>query len=454
MRKRIFIFTLILTFFSCNLSAAAIQADVPVYIDGNYLKTEISPIYSGNRLLVPLRAFSESVGAEVAWNNDTKNIAVKKGDTVISLTPGEPYAFVNSKKSVLDSPPEITNGVTMIPLRFIAEALSYNVYYNAEKPAAILSSGENPVMSVHFIDVGQGDSIFIILPNGKTMLVDGGNPENGEMLTDYIMSHSSGVIDYLVATHPHADHIGGLVQVIKDIGAEKYFMPKVSANTLIFEKLLTEIKNREGSITSARAGVIIEKNEAYTIEIIAPKSEQYKNLNDYSAVIMITYGSRRFLLTGDAEKVSEDEIIADKSADIKADLLKVGHHGSKTSTTAAFLNSVNPSVSVISVGKDNSYGLPSEPVTARLKLYGSEIYRTDISGTIKAYSDGDTLEIRTEDNQTENENTAIMVYVTKSGKKYHKPDCPTIKNSQTVTAISYNDAVQKYSPCSVCIPAA
>ena len=160
------------------------------------------------------------------------------------------------------------------------------------------------------------------------------------------------------------------------------------------------------------------------------------------------------MFTGDAEKVSENEIIADKKADIKADVLKVGHHGSKTSTSAAFLSRVNPSVSVISVGKGNSYELPSEAVTARLKLYGSEVFRTDILGTIKAYSDGDTLEIRTDALLPESESTPLIVYVTKSGKKYHIKDCPTIKSSKNVTAVSFEDAVKKYSPCSVCKPAA
>ena len=454
MRKRIFIFVLIILSLLSGISVTAESRDFSVYIDGDYLKTDVSPIISGGRLLIPLRALSEAVHAEISWNETDKSIELKKDGTDIYLAIGKAQASVNGKPTLLDAPPEIEDGNAMVPLRFIADALSYNIYYNEEKPSVLLSSGENPTMSVHFIDVGQGDSIFIILPDGKTMLIDGGNPENGKMLEEYIKANSNGALDYLVATHPHADHIGGLADVIKEIGADNFYMPKITANTLIFENMLTEIKNIGGSITAAKAGVVIDKNDKYSIEIIAPKSDTYKSLNDYSAVIMLTYGNRRFLFTGDAEKVSENEIIADKKADIKADVLKVGHHGSKTSTSAAFLSRVNPSVSVISVGKDNTYDHPSEAVTARLKLYGSEVFRTDILGTIKAYSDGDTLEIRTDALSPEIESTPLIVYVTKSGKKYHTKDCPTIKNSKNVTAVSFEDAVKKYSPCSVCKPAA
>ncbi len=459
MNKRLLSFFIsILLIFGAGFAAFAGNEEISVYIDGKYLKTDVLPINSDGRLLAPARAFSEALGAAVYWDSELKQITIKKDDINIALHIGSKTAYINKNAFTLDAAPQSENGITFLPLRFIVENLGYNVRYNPEKPAVIISRGDSPVMSMHFLDVGQGDSIFVILPDGETMLVDGGNSENGKMIANYIRANSSGSVDYLVATHPHSDHIGGLPFVIKEIGAKKYYMPGISQNTQIFQSLITEINNRNAEITTAKAGVTVTESENFSVKFLAPKRDNYKNINDFSAVIMITYGNRRFLLTGDAETVSEKEMVNDRQLDIKADVLKVGHHGSTTSTSPAFLAKVNPSVSVISVGENNAYNLPDNIILSRLKLYGSEIYRTDISGTITVFSDGESLDVKTKTDDTADKTEAVTpattVYVTKSGKKYHLKDCPAIKNSENLSPLSFDEAAKKYSPCGICKPAA
>ncbi len=459
MNKRLLSFFIsILLIFGAGLTVFAENEEISVYIDGKYLETDVLPINSDGRLLAPARAVSEALGAAVYWDGELKQITIKKDDINILLHIGSKTAYINDNVFTLDATPKAENGITFLPLRFIVENLGYNVRYNPEKPAVIISRGDSPVMSLHFLDVGQGDSIFIILPNGETMLIDGGNVENGKMIANYLRANSSGSVDYLIATHPHSDHIGGLPFVIKEIGAKKYYMPYISQNTRIFQNLITEINNRNAGITTAKAGVTVTESENFSVKFLAPKKDDYKSINDFSAVVMITYGSRRFLLTGDAETVSEKEMAGNRQLDIKADVLKVGHHGSTTSTSPAFLAKVNPSVSVISVGENNAYNLPDNIILSRLKLYGSEIYRTDISGTITVFSDGESLDVKTEadnlTNETDSETQKTVVYVTKSGKKYHMKDCPAIKNSENLSPLSFDEAAKKYSPCGICKPAA
>ena len=213
-------------------------------------------------------------------------------------------------------------------------------------------------LKVHFLDVGQADSIFVELPNNESMLIDAGKNGSGSTVVSYIKGLGFTTIDYLIGTHPHEDHIGGLDDVINSLKINNIYMPKVSHTSKTFEDVLTAIKNNNLTVKTAKAGVSILDLEDLKVNIIAPISGSYKDLNDYSTVIKLTYKNNSFLLAGDAESVSENEMI-NSGEDLKADLLKVGHHGSSSSTTRSFLNKVNPKYSVISVGKGNSYGHPS-----------------------------------------------------------------------------------------------
>jgi len=242
-------------------------------------------------------------------------------------------------------------------------------------------------LSVHFIDVGQADSILVMLPNGENMLIDGGEARNASDILSYLHSHDVTAIDYLVASHPHADHIGGLPAIIDAMEVHSIFMPRVSHTTVTFERFLTSIQNKGLLIDQALAGVSILSLPGLDVDIAAPVREDYRDHNDHSAVIKITFGSTSFLFMGDAEGTSESHI----TGDISADVLKVGHHGSRTSTTADFLSRVAPSYAVISVGATNSYGHPTDEVLARLYNANVEVYRTDIAGTIIFTSDGENI---------------------------------------------------------------
>lgn len=246
-------------------------------------------------------------------------------------------------------------------------------------------------LSVHFLDVGQGDSIFIELPNSQTMLIDAGENYHGEGIINYINNCGYSKIDYLVATHPHSDHIGSMAYIVRNFEIGEIYMPKVSTTTATYENLLNSISKKGLKIKSAAAGMNITYFDDFTADIIAPEEIDEKNLNNSSIVIKMTFGNKSFLFMGDAEKSEINSI----TADVSADVLKVGHHGSRTSTTADFLEMVQPSIAVISCGIDNDYGHPHESTLKFLNDINCEIYRTDKDKTITVTTDGNTLNVQT-----------------------------------------------------------
>lgn len=324
-------------------------------------------------------------------------------------------------------------------------------------------------LKVHYIDVGQGDSEFLELPNGQTMLIDAGNPENGSQIISYIKNLGHNRIDYLIATHPHADHIGGMATIVNGLDIGKVYMPKVSTTTKTFEGLLTAIQNKGLKVNTAKAGLSLLKDDNLNIDMIAPVGSSYDDLNQYSAVIKVTYGDNKFLFMGDAGNDSEAQI----TADVSANVLKVGHHGSNTATSQTFLNKVRPKYAVIEVGKGNSYGHPTAATLQKLQNIGATIYRTDNDGTIVFTSDAKTITIDKKSSSvkqqappatssksttlkaaivappTDNQN--VTVYITDTGAKYHTSTCRTLKSSKH--AISLVEAKSEgYTACGICHP--
>lgn len=248
-------------------------------------------------------------------------------------------------------------------------------------------------LKVHFLDVGQGDSEYLELPGGKTMLIDAGNPENGEDIVSDIKKSGHDRVDYLIATHPHSDHIGGMEKVIQSLQIGTFYMPRTSESdtptTEVYKNLLQAVKGKGLKVHTAKAGVTVYSGNNGSAVFVAPNGTGYGDLNQYSGVLLLTYGKNRFLFTGDAGTVSEKQI----TADVKADVLKVGHHGSSTATGAEFLKRVSPKYAVIEVGRDNSYGLPAQSTLTKLKKIGAAIYRTDRLGTITFTSNGNGISV-------------------------------------------------------------
>lgn len=265
----------------------------------------------------------------------------------------------------------------------------------AEHPPDSLDSTLFPgKLSVHFLDVGQGDAILILFPRGQTMLVDAGSSGAAPLILSYLQQLGVQQIDYLVATHPHQDHIGGMDQVVQSFEIGKVFMPRVTHNTTTFENLLLAVKSTGKKITAARAGLIILEEEDLKAGFVAPAGNDYPGLNNYSAVIYIEYGQTSFLLTGDAEAESEREMIS-AGRPFKATVLKVGHHGSISSTTLEFLQAVSPIYAVISTGAGNDYGHPHQETLRKLAERDIVTYRTDQDGTIVFTSDKESLSVKT-----------------------------------------------------------
>ncbi len=251
---------------------------------------------------------------------------------------------------------------------------------------------------VSFIDVGQGDSAFVEFPGGKTALIDAGEAESAFSVISYLKSRGCKKIDYVICTHPHSDHIGGMGQVLSSFAVGEVYMPHAVHTSKTYERLLLAIQSKGLKIHTAKAGVTIQADPVVTVSVVAPVSEEYEEMNDYSAVLRITYGEHSFLLTGDAEKVSEKEMLA-SGQNLQADVLKVGHHGSSTSSHKNFLEAVAPTYGVISCDGNNEYGHPHNKVVKRLESYGITIYRTDRHGTVMFVSDGAELDVIAEEEE-------------------------------------------------------
>lgn len=319
----------------------------------------------------------------------------------------------------------------------------------------------NAKLIVHFIDVGQGDCT-LLESDDEFVLIDAGERDYGDEVADYINEQGADELKYIIATHPHSDHVGGLRKVIDEIDAENFITVETDCATNTWTKTLDAVEKHKINYIDAVPGDTYTVGSA-SFTILAPLSDSYDGYNSYSVVTKVTCGSISFMLTGDAEKDSEYEMVA-SGADLKADVLKCGHHGSSTSTTAKFLKAVNPSYAVISCGKNNEYGHPHKETMQKLNALGCQILRTDEMGTIVASTDGVTLSFSTAKGESpvetytagDNSEKSLTYIGNKNSHVFHYANCSGAKSmseKNKVTFESREEAVEAgYKPCSTCNP--
>lgn len=343
--------------------------------------------------------------------------------------------------------------------KFLICIILFMLTNNSAIPILSLESSKpyTSELKIHFIDVGQADCILIELPDGQKMLIDTGNNEDEAVIKKYLTEKSIKRLDYLITTHPHEDHIGTADVIISNYDVRNVYAPKISNNTKSFEDYLIAIKKKGLKIKAPEPGsyIINDKNKL-SLQVQAPNSVKYDEINDYSIVLKLVYGNVSFLFAGDAEFISENEMLESKY-DLKANVLKVGHHGSKSSTSKAFLDKVKPQYAVISVGKGNEYGHPAQETLTRLVKADVQVYRTDKSGSIIFTSDGSKIAIDKKASEIK-ENappTKNLTYIgNKNTKKFHKSTCNSLPDPKNRIYFKTRDEAikAKYIPCKLCKP--
>ena len=330
-------------------------------------------------------------------------------------------------------------------------------------PSPAASAGqtldENAPLQVHFIDVGQALSVLVEC-DGQFMLYDGGNVDDGSLVVSYLQQQGVEELQYVFCSHAHEDHVGGLAAALAYFPAHHVYAPVTEADTKCFRDFVKYTQQQGLAVEVPAAGTVWQLGSA-TITQLGPVA-QYSDTNDTSIVLRIDYGSTSFLLTGDMEADAERDLV-NTGANLKADVLQVGHHGSSTSTSYIFLNSVLPEMGVISCGVNNKYGHPHEETLSILRDAGVDVYRTDLLGTITIGSDGRNYTVGTEHTATDAQlnptdpaasGTAQQGYIGNvNSKKFHLPSCPNLPAEKNqILFSSYDEAVAAgYTPCGTCI---
>lgn len=343
---------------------------------------------------------------------------------------------------------------------------------------------ENSTFEIHFIDVGQADAA-LVLCDGKAMLIDGGNAEDSSLLYTYLKNHNISHLDYVIGTHAHEDHIGGLAGALNYASVGTAYCPATSYDTKAFGNFVKVLDKHGVSITVPSTGDSFTLGSA-ACTILAVNTDS-SDPNNTSIVLRIVYGDTSFLFTGDAERVVEQAIL-NRGANINSTVLKVGHHGSESSTSYVWLREIMPQYAIISVGKDNSYGHPTEEVLSRLRDAEVKTFRTDLQGDIICVSDGKNVTFTVERNadadvfggiggnstqQTnppetnppeteppaseETKDTGRDYVVNKSTKKFHYPSCSSADDIKESNRWDYHGTREElidmgYVPCKRCDP--
>lgn len=367
----------------------------------------------------------------------------------------------DSTESTQDSTLNTTENLT------VGDTITDETIPQSNKP----STNTGSTFSIHFIDVGQADSALVEC-DGHYMLIDGGNKADSNIIYSVLQKAGAEKLDIVVGTHAHEDHIGGLPGAFNYASADLTLCPVKDYSSKAFSDFVKYANQKGGGITVPKAGDTYALGSA-TVKILGVNGDS--DANNTSIVLRIDYGQTSFLFTGDAEREAE-QVILNSGANLKATVLKVGHHGSDTSTTYPFLREIMPQYAVISVGTGNSYGHPTENTMSRLRDADVKVFRTDLQGDIYCTSDGKTVSFSVKknsnadvfggigNNSTSQQNptqpsasetpttpttSEQLVWIPKSGSKYHSKS--TCSNMKSPTQVTQSVAINRgYSACSKC----
>lgn len=317
----------------------------------------------------------------------------------------------------------------------------------------------NQTLEVYFIDVGQGDSTLIV-EEDEAMLIDGGLPTASQKIYSFLEKKNIQHLKYIVDSHAHNDHVGGLSAALEYSSCEEVLVPYLDSDNERFQSFLEKAKEKDVSITQAKDGESYFLKDA-EIKILGPTDLIENEDNNNSLVFRLDYKNVSFLFTGDAEQMEEQLLLYNHYNDLKVDVLKVGHHGSHNAASSAWMNAVDPQYSVISCGKDNSYGHPHEETLELLEQQGTTIYRTDLQGTIHCSTDGNQIIFDTEKETNEiatGSKNEVNAYVLNTrSKKFHLSSCDSVdmisEKNKLISEKSRTEIIEDgYSPCRKCNP--
>lgn len=319
-------------------------------------------------------------------------------------------------------------------------------------------------LTVHFIDVGQADAALVTC-DGMSMLIDGGNAEDSNVMYTYLKKHNITHLDYVIGTHAHEDHIGGIAGALNFASVDTVYCPVTSYDSRAFENFVKAAAKHDVQLQVPAAGTSFFLGDAVVTILAVNESEE---TNNTSIVARIVYGEISFLFTGDAEYAVEQALV-DRGAELASTVLKVGHHGSSTSSSYSFLWNVMPQYAVISVGKDNTYSHPEEEVLSRFRDAQTKLLRTDMQGDIVMTTDGQTLNITVSrnpdadtfgtagENSTDADSFSASYILNTNSHKFHYPDCTAVgkmseSNKQEYYGSREELIAQGYDPCGICHP--
>lgn len=245
-------------------------------------------------------------------------------------------------------------------------------------------------LMISYMDVGQGDAAYIKV-NGNDILIDAGPRSNSKELLEQLKAKNIDNFELVIATHPHEDHIGGMVDVFKEYEVKAFYSPKITHTTKTYENLVKAVKNEGLKTKELKSGMVIDLGEGAKFDVFTPQKSEYEELNDYSPIMKLSFGDTSYLFTGDAEKLAEEEALAKYKTSLDSDVIKFGHHGSSSSSSDAFIEAVSPKYGIISCAKDNKYGHPHRETLDIIKKYNIKTFRTDTDGEIILTSDGKSI---------------------------------------------------------------